>query len=1582
MQGQVDFSIPDPAVAGREISFQVSNGIVDPDKNLTFDWSAPDFTPSTYTGEVFLAVSPATPGIYPIFLTVRAAGYRDIVIKNDVKLELAHCTPMIGSLRIEGPSGAYMNEDVVFTAAGIAVPEESDLEYRWTTSGGFTPGTFTGKEFHTKIGATPNTYTVYLEAVDTKGRYCPSDTSKAVSNACTPMSGALEFAAEPTGYIIAKGSTVKLTAGGIQTPSTGVQYVWSLPGFENITYLTSDNSVVSVWTPSNVYGEREVTVTAQAAGYCPTTQAHTLKIVDCIPMEGQLKLTLNGTRDETTGAFRQGTPITASASGITTPANLLYEWTTSPNIPATPTTNNTWSATLPNAVNNYTLTAKAKAATTSINYCEVSKDTVISVGTVGMAGNLSIEASGDAVTEGRTLRPGSPVQFVAKGIAYPPVANITYGWSVTGLGVTPPPPAVAHDTWSFLVPASATHADTYTVTVIASAVGYSSQQCTITGTVKKDMMTGALELQFSGDGIGTNSEGKNTLRPASEVTFTAKGITAPLTGLSYTWDWRVTNASAPTATVITTSPVNSWKITAPSATTDKYTASVKVEATGYNPAIQTAEFIIDNTIMSGNLQIYATGDDEEVTDATDKITVRPGADVLFEAKGITVPASVTYEWAWKGAALTSPSTATGSTWGVKMPDNAQSGNYTLVVTAKAAGYKDKVTEKLVVVKAAGMSGTLDIKVNGLLSSVPDTIRPGMEISFEAAGITKPTNNLTYEWEWGLYGATPSSTETKTNDNTWKITAGATGHHVVKVTVKSYGYEPYPVSKAIIVKAPEMAGDLTVQADGAGVSGNTLRPAANVTFKVNGVTSPATGVKYDWTVQYNSDAAQTYPDIGVALDFQIPSSTVTGSYTVSVTARAAGYADLTGVKVFTVATSAMTGDLTVKASGEGVIDDNTLRPASNVTFKVNGVTAPATGVTYDWTVQYNNETSPTTYPNRSNNLDFPVPSTATGGNYTVWVTAKAGGYADWRSENKVFAITPAVMAGNISITATGDGVTSGTNGTTIRPKSTVTFAIQNGITQPADGITYEWAVTGAPSITPPSGATTATVWVTTIPDVSAETPYTIKVTAKKDGYVNKETSLPVSVTPATLAGTPEVVIVTSAPAANQDGSFRPGSKVDFRVNGLTGLPAGVTYAWTWTPPAGAAVTASSTENTWSTTIGTAAGDGTVAVTVQADGYAGKSANRTVSIQKTNMQGTLTIVPTGTMRTIDNTLCFLPGSTVRFEANMTNPPAGVTYEWEVKNNGGGGAVSTYTGSPYDYTATLLNTSSDVIGDILNIKLTAKADGYADKETKINANIRCFPFIYSEAVPKITYTSGGGSTIYTGAEVIFTAPVITDPNNGANATYAWLATTGTSGTGRQWTILAPATPTTGFGASVTIAQNGYCQDIRSLPGLSVNCQPYSGTLTAYADAKTVGDIYFNKASNLILHAIYNGTVTATSYTWNIGGQYERTETTANHTIDATATEIQNLTAPGTYTLTVTAKSDACVLQTVSYNIFVSYCPYTGSDLLVDATHECKEITASSSTYYQAYIKESGGQTYRIVRLPPTNTNLWWFAENSKLG
>ena len=55
--------------------------------------------------------------------------------------------------------------------------------------------------------------------------------------------------------------------------------------------------------------------------------------------------------------------------------------------------------------------------------------------------------------------------------------------------------------------------------------------------------------------------------------------------------------------------------------------------------------------------------------------------------------------------------------------------------------------------------------------------------------------------------------------------------------------------------------------------------------------------------------------------------------------------------------------------------------------------------------------------------------------------------------------------------------------------------------------------------------------------------------------------------------------------------------------------------------------------------------------------------------------------------------------------------------------------------------------------------------------------------------------------------------------------------------------------------------------------------------------------------------------------------------------------------------------------------YCPYTGSDLYMDATHLCRP-RASGAGNWEAYIKDiRDDQIYRIVQMP---TDTWWMAQD----
>jgi uncharacterized protein (TIGR02145 family) len=57
--------------------------------------------------------------------------------------------------------------------------------------------------------------------------------------------------------------------------------------------------------------------------------------------------------------------------------------------------------------------------------------------------------------------------------------------------------------------------------------------------------------------------------------------------------------------------------------------------------------------------------------------------------------------------------------------------------------------------------------------------------------------------------------------------------------------------------------------------------------------------------------------------------------------------------------------------------------------------------------------------------------------------------------------------------------------------------------------------------------------------------------------------------------------------------------------------------------------------------------------------------------------------------------------------------------------------------------------------------------------------------------------------------------------------------------------------------------------------------------------------------------------------------------------------------------------------------FCPYTGNDLLVDATHACK-LRTSGAKNWEAWIKDTrDDKLYRIVLMPDDK---WWLAQNVK--
>jgi uncharacterized protein (TIGR02145 family) len=94
--------------------------------------------------------------------------------------------------------------------------------------------------------------------------------------------------------------------------------------------------------------------------------------------------------------------------------------------------------------------------------------------------------------------------------------------------------------------------------------------------------------------------------------------------------------------------------------------------------------------------------------------------------------------------------------------------------------------------------------------------------------------------------------------------------------------------------------------------------------------------------------------------------------------------------------------------------------------------------------------------------------------------------------------------------------------------------------------------------------------------------------------------------------------------------------------------------------------------------------------------------------------------------------------------------------------------------------------------------------------------------------------------------------------------------------------------------------------------------------------------------------------------------------------------IAANGTTTQTVNGKTiatTALTLTPVTITDATGYpglwCPYTGSDLLMDATHRCRQ-RQSGAYNWEAWIKDTrDSELYRIVYMPD---NKWWLAQNVK--
>ncbi|MDR0695099.1 MAG: hypothetical protein LBF81_07360 [Prevotellaceae bacterium] len=110
------------------------------------------------------------------------------------------------------------------------------------------------------------------------------------------------------------------------------------------------------------------------------------------------------------------------------------------------------------------------------------------------------------------------------------------------------------------------------------------------------------------------------------------------------------------------------------------------------------------------------------------------------------------------------------------------------------------------------------------------------------------------------------------------------------------------------------------------------------------------------------------------------------------------------------------------------------------------------------------------------------------------------------------------------------------------------------------------------------------------------------------------------------------------------------------------------------------------------------------------------------------------------------------------------------------------------------------------------------------------------------------------------------------------------------------------------------------------------------------------------------------------NTNGYYKFAGTQPFKLIEANGTTTQTIDGTTIATTAVTV-TPATITDATGY--LGLWCPYTGSDLYMDATHRCRE-RQSGAYNWEAWIKDArDGEWYRIVKMPD---NKWWLAQNVK--
>jgi uncharacterized protein (TIGR02145 family) len=763
MEGTPDCTVP--AVIGKSLPVTITAGGITIPSNVAYTWSAPEFSPTTFTGTTFEATSPVVAGEYYIFITAHSAGYHDVTKKK--KIIVLDCIPMQGQLDIAAPAEIIKEEPVQFRAMGITAP--TDVTYHWYTD--FSPESYTGAVFNVeKAPENPGSYTIIVTAK--AENYCDTSFQKTILvKLGRKMQGMFDIITVSSPVI--KGQKVTFAARGITTPTAEhITYDWLAMSFTAGT--VSGNSYTAICPPTT--GAYTVTVTASAPGYADSTVRRQIIVGDALPMTGNVSISVPPeviTAQPAT--FNVTNNITIPSEGIS------FVWDAPYFTPSTyQSAGNTFTATPPATQGAYTITVRARAA----NYSDMTASTTVTVkGGKDMTGELDFNIPPQIVN-------GLEATFsVSSSPTTDETAPITYEWTA----LTFAPATFSGSTFSG-VPAAV---GTRTITLLAKAEGYT--------TVSKSKQVDVIAGRDMGE-LNIHASNSTFMAGGDNITFTPQ-FAPPLTLQNATYTWKATGCTPGMYTG------ENYKPKLPS-TAGTYNIALNVQATGYKEGEASFSYTIACNPMTVGFNLSRT--ELLVGDKTVLSVIPPSPPVSGISYTWTIPTGFT---------ITDGSSTTPSVTIQAPASNPPIQPVPLTLTAKATNYCEATATATVTVVSC-YPATITPPTITAEGVEPDEngifhVLNLQNVTFSAMPVVSlpPEKSVTYSWtisDPGGKSFTPSISPAAIDNTSFKTKAPVYDNGVtytVKLQVAAEGYCQFePVTKKIVVDASAgaLTGNVTIK----------------------------------------------------------------------------------------------------------------------------------------------------------------------------------------------------------------------------------------------------------------------------------------------------------------------------------------------------------------------------------------------------------------------------------------------------------------------------------------------------------------------------------------------------------------------------------------------------------------------------------------------------------------------------------------------------------------------------------------------------------------------------------------------------